>query len=115
MARKILTAVDGQVFGDRVAIGDSFLIQKSGRLRPVVKLRCKCGSEGIVDVRRAATTRCRKCINADRREDITGRHFGSWTVIEFVGLKVFPSGQTQAQWLVSCDCGRTKKVGGSLL
>lgn len=59
MARNILSAKDGQVFGDRIAIGDSFAIRKAGRMRPAAKVRCKCGKIQVVEVRFLVT--CRKC------------------------------------------------------
>jgi len=39
-------------------------------------------------------------------EDLTGKHFGLWTVIEFARYK------PEAYWLCKCGCGKVKEVYG---
>lgn len=45
------------------------------------------------------------------KEDLTGRRFGSWTVIQQVEDYIYPSnGQHRAQWLCQCDCGKQRYI-----
>lgn len=41
-----------------------------------------------------------------RAIDLTGRRFGSLTVLNQVDSKITPSGQPQRQYLCICDCGK---------
>lgn len=43
-------------------------------------------------------------------KDLTGLQFNRLTVIEKTESKIFPSGQTQTQWLCECVCGKKIKV-----
>lgn len=40
----------------------------------------------------------------------TGNRYGKLVVLERVGTKVFPSGQSKPIWLCQCDCGNTTET-----
>lgn len=49
-------------------------------------------------------------------EDLTGRVFGRWKVIERVPNRVSKSGKTRSiMWLCECECGTRKAVGARAL
>jgi len=43
--------------------------------------------------------------------DMTGQHFGAWTVLKFAGM----SKCRVSQWLCRCDCGTERVVDGASL
>ena len=47
--------------------------------------------------------------------DLTGKRFGSLTVIERHGTYVSPKGAKMVTWLCKCDCGNTTVVHGTSL
>jgi hypothetical protein len=46
-----------------------------------------------------------------RCADLTGKQFGSWTVLEYGGLKRWPSGTARQYWQCRCACGAVAAVG----
>lgn len=100
--------------------------------KPVV--RCDCGTERAIS--RVALTHkgsescgClareqRECAKAARLasatlpngvDDLTGRRFGLFRVLSFVGCRAKPSGQRLLIWNVICDCGTAKALPGVVL
>lgn len=80
-------------------------------------VRCDCGVEKTVsssNLRSGAVISCgchrRAVLNAARRgkarhHDLTGKRFGRWQVIRYVGRR-----GTGAVWMCYCDCGNEKEV-----
>lgn len=44
--------------------------------------------------------------------DLTGKRFGRWTVIDYVGVDYSPAGVPTPMWWCQCDCGFTAEVKG---
>lgn len=43
-------------------------------------------------------------------QDLTGRCFGRWTVVEFSHIQIRPSGKGCRYWVCRCDCGTERPV-----
>lgn len=43
-------------------------------------------------------------------KDLTGKTFGNFTALEYLGQKVQPSGKRKSLWLCECVCGKTKEL-----
>ena len=50
-----------------------------------------------------------------RRINITGKQFGSWTVISFAHIRKYNNGNTVTVWKCVCICGKRKNVVGQTL
>lgn len=51
-----------------------------------------------------------------KRKDLTGKRFGRYTVIEYVGTKHDKNGKNaKAQWKCQCDCGNIRVVDSASL
>lgn len=68
---------------------------------------CDCGNKAYITrgkyLRIGYKTHCDKCNTVEKSnefEDLTGRKFGEWTVLKYLG---------KSTWLCSCSCGRTLK------
>jgi len=83
---------------------------------------CKCDCGNIVvrprssllsDVKSACHDCNRKAMSLRRSVEITGQHFGMWTVIK----RIHSVGEVDAPlWLCKCECGNTRAHGaGSLM
>ena len=46
-----------------------------------------------------------------RSADLTGKQFGSWTVLKYAGRKRWPSGTKRQYWQCQCACGAVVAVG----
>lgn len=90
--------------------------------------RCDCGSEKTFrgDHLRRGTSRSCGCLNAELtrerkellRADLTGRRFGSYTVLGEPRAVAKAAGSTNGgnlTWLCRCDCGREVHVQASQL
>lgn len=84
---------------------------------------CSCGKIGVIVERgnllKGYTTSC-GCAHKDAGdaviEDLTGRRFERWKVIERAPNRVSPSGKTRSiMWLCECECGTVKAVGARAL
>lgn len=66
---------------------------------------CDCGNKTVVrgyELRKEVITNCRKCADNKRLDNLTGKIFGSWEVLEYAGDK---------QWKCKCKkCGKISKV-----
>lgn len=79
--------------------------------------RCDCGTERVMPSGRLCNGSSKSCgcarehhSGGKRMEDITGRRFGHWTVIELVGKY-----GRQSYWLCRCDCGKESVKSRSAL
>lgn len=50
-----------------------------------------------------------------KHKDLTGQHFGRWTVLGFVDRETLSNGNTAIRWLCRCDCGVERVVRGTYL
>lgn len=77
----------------------------------IYRCRCKCGHVGIrpgTVLRLMKTRGCKSCAGKRRIKDMTGKRFGSWTILRFDSI-----GQDgKAKWLCRCDCGSEHSVIG---
>jgi hypothetical protein len=102
----------GTGFGSRIVIGPAE--QRSQHSRVYYYLcRCKCGTETHVTgtgLRKGTSPSCVSCAAVARGAsgDITGRHYGQWTVIAFINA---PERRSAGYpWLCRCKCGREKTM-----
>lgn len=72
--------------------------------RPLYRCRCDCGNEKIVTSRRLMEGKEFSC-GCDKRENLTGKQFGRWTVIS----KAEKRGRYY-YWHCKCFCGNEKDV-----
>jgi hypothetical protein len=80
----------------------------------VWKCACKCGIRKEVsgsDLRTGSSTKCTRCAQGARVHDLTGKTFGSWTVLSRAKKKC--KGSTAAAWNCLCNCGRTRTIMAS--
>jgi hypothetical protein len=67
---------------------------------------CDCGEEEIINGKyliNGTTKSCKKCATPHIKYDLTGLHFGEWTVENYAG---------KGMWNCICSCGTRKKVKG---
>lgn len=96
----------------------------SGKNRDhMYKCNCDCGARDIITTRhmllRGDKISC-GCAHKDAgdrvREDLVGRTFGRWTVLEKAPTRVSPSGKTRStMYRCRCECGTVKDVGARAL
>lgn len=72
--------------------------------RPLWRCKCDCGNEITITSRNISKRNVTSC-GCDKREDLTGKKFGRWTVIgkaQKIGRYYY--------WHCRCDCGNEKDV-----
>jgi hypothetical protein len=95
----------GQKFGKLTVLGLDRMEKRS-----YWKCICDCGTEKIVPVHRLKNGETKSCGCLHVTADLTGRRFGSWTVL---GFSVYMKGQNY--WKCTCDCGNEAVVRASNL
>ena len=111
----MITDLTNQRFGRLVVLK---MIKKNSR----TYCTCKCDCGNIKDIRADAIssgiTQSCGCLQRERSkakaEDLTGRQFGLWTVIE-QRPKPDTTKNRGAYWLCRCKCGKEKVVWGKSL
>lgn len=97
----------GRKFGRWTVIG----FDRCENDRSFWKVKCDCGTEKSIDGRvlRKGNSKSCGCLNEDslksRFNDLTGKRFGNWTVIE-----KRPNKGNRIMWLCRCDCGTEREV-----
>lgn len=111
--------LSGRSFGLWLVLGKS---TKRGSCGDVYwKCRCACGKTSDVSstsLRQGKSKGCHACRCVEARMiDLTGKVFGSRTVIGYDGVHVSASGKTKKHyWLCRCECGKESSVErGSLV
>ena len=97
-------------------------IQPSGQHKRVWHCICECGKECDVrasDLKSGNTTSC-GCQSSRNRsvglEDLTGKQFGDFIVVDRAPNKVTPSGQQTRVWHCKCKkCGLERNIQASQL
>lgn len=111
MSKKI--DISGQRFGKLIAVREVGTIKG----RTMWLCNCDCGRETIVAYGHLSsrhTQSCGKC----NHEDLTGKHFGKWTVLGLADNKyISPKGDTELMWICKCSCDAhtIKEIRGSIL
>lgn len=113
----------GQKFGFWTVIDRALPIKNSARRWRAWKCRCKCGTIKDVSEQSLLTGKSTSCGckrgKAIRRsepyEDLTGKHFGYWTVIKHLPNTRSLNGALIQNWLCKCICGTEKSVSRSNL
>ena len=87
--------------------------------------RCDCGNDAVVSthhLKDGSSSSCgclAKSLSRERnyatREDLTGRRFGSYTVIEFSRSISHPDSGGTVYWRCQCDCGEVNEVQAGAL
>lgn len=104
---------------------DEYRASSSGRSFRYWNCKCSCGrkrsvKEGSLIAGRSQSCGClhREVISRERlgdREDLVGRRFGQWLVIEESAKRRYPGGGSSRMWLCQCECGTTSVVASSML
>lgn len=100
----------GQKYGEWTVISRAYATPQDGWSWIC---QCSCGAlEPVVGslLRRGRTTRCHTCRRKQQLDDLTGRTFGQWTVLEQA-----PGRNGATLWHVRCTCGNTSIVNGQAL
>lgn len=102
---KLFQDLVGQKFGQWLVLG--YAGRRKGSSRWLC--RCDCGVEKTVyraSLKGGGTPSC----GCAGRDDLTGRTFGRWQVLKYVGRRGI-----KHYWLCRCECGVEKHVAGSSL
>ena len=91
-------------------------VTPNGTKQRIVKCRCSCGNTFMTRLTGAIKKqKCRKCLDIDRRSDITGKRFGKLLVLSMAEDYYSPSGHRLSRCNCLCDCGNTTVVNMSSL
>ena len=101
-------------------------VSKGGQHHAAWLCQCDCGSKPKVIVGGDLTRKNKNitscgCINKNlnnkvkTKEDLAGKRFGRWTVLEQIEDYIDSRGQHEAQWMCLCDCGTYRPVVGYAL
>lgn len=89
---------------------------------PIYICKCDCGSNTITsrwNLKKGDTISCgcaKVAANKSRTEDLTGKMFGRWTVLEQAPTRYSKSGKTRSiMWKCKCVCGTVKNIGARAL
>lgn len=85
--------------------------------------KCECGRETLVRgtfLRNGHTQSCGHCSRSESNlgknaQDITGQHFGRWTVICENGRLLEPRGRYVKLWKCRCECGEERNLRAGTL
>lgn len=95
------TDYTGERFGKLVV---TEYVGRNNDNRPLWRCKCDCGNEITITSRNISKRNVTSC-GCDKREDLTGKKFGRWTVIgkaQKIGRYYY--------WHCRCDCGNEKDV-----
>ena len=85
--------------------GDWLVLHRDDTKKNVTYYICECllchntYSVNAATIRRGESTCCKKCSLAKNKEDLTGKVFGKWKVISYVGSR-----NEHTYWLCECLC-----------
>ena len=93
----------GQKFGRLTVIKKS---DRSNKAKIYWSCQCECGNikEVRPDALKSGATKSCGCISKEKSEDLTGKKYGLWTVLEKL------TGDEYNKWLCICECGAKKPV-----
>lgn len=89
-----------------IVFGSYKVIKLTGKKGNKYYWLCKCSCGREIDMNTSAINsgtrdRCKKCTYKKRREDLTGRKYGKWKVLQFVGKNK----KQYTCWKCICECG----------
>ena len=91
-------------------------ITPNGSKQRIVRCQCSCGNVYISRLTTAQNSKkCRKCLNADRRINLTGHRFGRLVVKSMSQDYISPAGNRLSRCTCHCDCGKDITVNMSAL
>lgn len=105
--------ISGKRFGKLVAIKRV----GSKNKRSMWLCDCDCGRSSVVAYGHLSSGHTKSCGNC-KYEDLTGMHFGKWTVLGLSDNKyISPQGHTDLMWVCECSCSKhtIKEIRGSIL
>lgn len=111
-----LIDISGQRFGLLTAI--KVVKTPASKNNTMWLCKCDCGNEKAISgaaLRNGRTVSC-GCITQDLRsaallDDLTGKRFGSWTVLR----RGKTTKHREVKWVCQCDCGTIAEVNGAIL
>ena len=91
-------------------------VTPNGSKQRIVRCQCSCGNVFVARLEGALKKqKCRKCLDKERRADITGERFGKLVVLSMADDYYSPSGNRLSRCNCLCDCGNTTVVTMSSL
>lgn len=108
----------GKRFGDWVVIDKADYIQRSSRRWKAWKCECVCGTIRAVSEQSLISGKSTSCgckrtasIKSKKRyQDLSGNHYGYWTVLQHLPNTRSLNGEIVQNWLCKCVCGTVKSV-----
>lgn len=85
-----------------------FLGRDEKRGNGLWKCLCECGNEKIITTSDLKTVKSCGCARNPIRNDLTGKKFGRWTVLE-----LSQKGNGKVKYLCQCECGTIKEVNAT--
>lgn len=122
-ANRLGRDLTGQRFGRWTVLGRGADKICSGRKLRTYSCVCDCGilrdvAENSLMTGKSTSCGCYRKERAEAAieyEDLTGRRFGHWTVLEKRESRKYPGGGYAQMWFCRCDCGTVKEVSQCLL
>lgn len=125
MSKSIMNPNDliGTTYG-KLTVDEYIGVKYLGRNRShLYKCHCICGTENVITTRAMLLKGDKKscgCAYKDAglsiKENLIGKKFGRWTVIDEAPNRVSSSGKTRSiMWKCRCECGTVKDVGARAL
>lgn len=117
----------GQYFGrwHVLGLGEPRISSKNGRSYKRWRCECQCEDKTIRDVDEGSLVRGRTvscgCFRKEQvaksvtYDDLTGRYFGSWKVIERAPDRFYPGGGRSMMWVCECKCHAVHVVAACML
>ena len=105
--------------------GKPYVAPSSGREYKRWRCGCQCSDKTIRDVGEGSLIRGRtvscgcfrkeQCAKSVTYDDLTGRNFGFWKVIERAPDRFYPGSGWSMMWVCECKCGAVHTVAGCML
>lgn len=121
---RVIKDMTGQKFGKLTVIERAEdYINKDGTKHIRWLCHCDCGREAVVRgtaLRYGSTTSCGVCTRSASnmgkgQRDLTGKKFGSWTVLYENGRLLEPRGRVVPLWRCRCECGEERDIRAGTL
>lgn len=103
----------GNVYGNLTVIAEGNGCYEGSRKRRSVICRCSCGNEEEYNIRLLRKGDAKNCRTHDKKENIIGQTFNTFTVVEELEsiVRGYEYGKTvDRRFKVSCECGEEREV-----
>ena len=112
-----------QQFGRWTVLYKVPVVHKYNRDIRMWHCKCICGTEKDVSEASLINGKSKSCgcyrkekvLESVTYEDLSGRTYGYWTVVERVNDRFYPSGGRAMMWKCRCICGQEHIVAGNML